>query len=233
MKICSECKNEVEDGMKYCPVCGTKVADSSRGSLAKETVSVAVKAGAAPAMSYFNGKIVIGILAGIMALAVFVGIMSYKNSGYESVVDKYFTAVANEDPKMMLSLVSEDWKTYMKENMGYRDDDLLDYMRSRFISLRTGVIMGDEHPEISCTIEQVYQANFEELCVFRKELYDQYGNAVKKWDSEKISDVVALSVKFSFEQNGKTHECVLHRLILMKEKNKWKVAVGNFSGLMH
>ena len=227
MGFCSQCGNQVEEGMAFCSVCGAPQGAAPAAEPVQDMVAPTVAPMAVPEKKSGAGKVIAIIAALVLALAMIgVGAVLLLGGGKsgaskpEDAVKNFMEGASNLDMEVMLGSMIPD--------------ELLDgFFEAQGMTRKEGMQMMEMVMSFSDVDLDIKFRNFEVLEEERGDS-DDIGDFIEDLgyelgvdvDYDKITDVREITFSYEYKEGDSDWEEDEESLCVYKYGNKWYVDPG-------
>lgn len=210
---CGKCGTEITDGVTYCPNCGQPINTQTQ---AGQTVQQSNKS---------KVRKILVPTAILVAIIVIVSVVVATGKGsYKKTLDNCYKAIETQDIKLMQSVLAQYFLDY--QLAGRDEDDLEGDIAELIDDDRSEYECGD-NTKITYSILREKDADDSELEELKADLYNWFAYYVYDRDdfyrSVTAAKIVTVRLRVVCDEDS---NIFTSQLILIREKGKWKIAIG-------
>lgn len=210
---CGKCGTEITDGVTYCPNCGQPINTRTQ---AGQTVQQSNKS---------KVRKILVPTAILVAIIVIVSVVVATGKGsYKKTLDNCYKAIETQDIKLMKSVLAQYFLDY--QLAGRDEDDLEGDIAELIDDDRSEYECGD-NTKITYSILREKDADDSELEELKADLYNWFAYYVYDRDdfyrSVTAAKIVTVRLRVVCDEDS---NIFTSQLILIREKGKWKIAIG-------
>lgn len=210
---CGKCGTEITDGVTYCPNCGQPINTRTQ---AGQTVQQSNKS---------KVRKILVPTAILVAIIVIVSVVVATGKGsYKKTLDNCYKAIETQDIKLMQSVLAQYFLDY--QLAGRDEDDLEGDIAELIDDDRSEYECGD-NTKITYSILREKDADDSELEELKADLYNWFAYYVYDRDdfyrSVTAAKIVTVRLRVVCDEDS---NIFTSQLILIREKGKWKIAIG-------
>lgn len=210
---CGKCGTEITDGVTYCPNCGQPINTRTQ---AGQTVQQSNKS---------KVRKILVPTAILVAIIVIVSVFVATGKGsYKKTLDNCYKAIETQDIKLMKSVLAQYFLDY--QLAGRDEDDLEGDIAELIDDDRSEYECGD-NTKITYSILREKDADDSELEELKADLYNWFAYYVYDRDdfyrSVTAAKIVTVRLRVVCDEDS---NIFTSQLILIREKGKWKIAIG-------